>query len=148
LALFVPASLGKNAVIMPDLVGERWLGAAAANLGGDFCEVEIKYVVDPSLEQNTVISQSVSAGTKGVGSKNEPFRVTLEVSRKDENLILGDYALMSEEQAVRELENLGYKVTVEKIKNSSVPSGRVVSTSPAAGESTKINGRITVTVSE
>ena len=147
LAASVPMLGNSNAVIMPDLVGDVWLGAPEAGLGGDFCRVKIEYEVDAALAENTVISQSVSAGTRGVGSKDDPFTVVLKVSRKSEKLKMGDYLLLSENDAVRLLSDLGYDVYVERIKSPDVESGRVISTYPAAGYEAVIGQRITVTVS-
>ena len=147
LAASAPMMSASNAVIMPDLVGDVWLGAPAAGLGGDFCRVKIEYVVNAGLAENTVISQSVAAGTRGVGSVGDPFTVTIKVSRKSEKLKMGDYVLLSEEDAVRYLSDLGYDVYVERIKNNEIEKGRVVSTYPAAGYETSIGQRITITVS-
>ncbi len=148
ISISLSASAGKSAVVMPDLVGKRWLGAAAAELGGECCEVRVEYVVNAELEQNTVISQSVPAGTKAAGSRNDPFEVTVKVSRKNEYLTMGDYTFFTEERAVRELEGLGYSVSVERVSDRSVEKGRVISTLPAAGSTTVINDRIIITVSE
>lgn len=146
LAASAPMMSNSSAVIMPDLVGDTWLGAPEAGLGGDFCRVKIEYVVDEGLPENTVISQSVSAGTRGVGSENDPFTVEIKVSRKSERLKMGDYLLFSEGDAVRRLSDLGYDVHIEYVKGAEIESGRVISTYPAAGYETVIGQRITITV--
>jgi serine/threonine-protein kinase len=146
LAASAPMMSNSSAVIMPDLVGDTWLGAPEAGLGGDFCRVKIEYVVDEGLPENTVISQSVSAGTRGVGSENDPFTVEIKVSRKSERLKMGDYLLFSEGDAVRRLSDLGYDVHIEYVKGAEIERGRVISTYPAAGYETVIGQRITITV--
>ena len=146
LSLTLLSASGTSAVMMPDLVGKKWLGAAAAGLGGDFCRVSVEYVVDESLEENTVISQSVEAGTKGTGSENEPFSVTVKVSRRDRYLVMGDYFLFDAQRAENELCDLGYSVRVEYVNAGEEYKGRVVSTLPAAGSRTVINDEIIITV--
>ncbi len=135
-----------TAVVMPELVGHEWRGAAAAGLGGELCEVKIEYVIDKTLAENTVISQSVAAGTKTAVSEKDPFTVTLKVSRKSETLKMGDYVLFTEEKTVRALENLGFKVKIERIESGEEYRGRVVSTFPSAGDETRIGDEITVTI--
>lgn len=140
------ASNATSAVIMPELVGEKWLGAAAAGLGGERCEVKIEYVVDTGLEENTVMSQSVKAGTKKTASEADPFCVTLRVSRKSDRLTMGDYFMLNKDDAIKKLENLGFSVRVEYVNTDEIYRGRVKSTQPSAGSETRIGDEIIITV--
>ena len=135
-------------VTMPDLVGDVWYGEAEAGLGGKLCEVEIEYVVDPSRPQNTVISQSVDAGTKKNASADDPLKVTLKVSRTDNSLTFGDYVLPDAQGAKRALENLGYTVIIEQVNAPGVPVGYVESTYPAAGTQVPIGATVKLYVSK
>ncbi len=135
-----------SSVIMPDLVGKKWLGAASAGLGGELCEVRIEYIVDPSLDENTVISQSVAAGVKKAASEADPFSVTLKVSRRTNRLTMSDYVLFTEEKAVKALRALGFEVELEYADAGENYRGRVVSTHPSAGNEAIIGDTIKVTI--
>ena len=146
MAALAPTATGSTAIVMPDLVGEKWLGAPAAGLGGELCRVRIEYVIDESLDDGTVISQSVAPGTRDTASEGDPFCVTLKVSTKDGRLTLGDYLFFDKESAQRMLEDLGYEVRFEYVPSEEHQRDRVIATYPAAGYDTEIGQRITLTV--
>ena len=133
---------------VPSLVGDVWYGEAEAGLGGELCRVEIEYVVDPDRPQNTVISQSIGAGTKKTVSADDPLKIKLKVSRTDNSLTFGDYVLTDAQKAKRALENLGYTVIIEQVDATGVPVGYVDSTYPAAGTAVPIGATVKLYVSK
>ena len=141
--VIINGSSGRRELTVPELEGDIWYGA---NIDTELYDVRIKYRVREDLEENTVISQSIRAGKRKYASEDDPVKITLTVSRKDDILTMGDYTMMTQSSAKKRLEALGYRVDIEHASCGSVPEGYVISTFPAAGEDAKIGQTVTVTV--
>lgn len=136
-------SSGKTELTVPALEGSIWYGT---NLNEELYDVKVKYRVRSKLPENTVISQSIRAGKQKYASEEDPIKIKLTVSRKNNILNMGDYSMMHKDTAKKKLENLGYRVKIEYVSAYDVPRDHVVSTSPKSSETARIGQTVTLYV--
>lgn len=111
-------------------------------------ENELDYKIqekeDASVEKGIIISSTPAAGTK----VDKGTIVTLFVSKGDESAEMPNVVDVALEQAKSQLEGMGLKVTVKNEYHDTIEENRVISSSPAAGETVKLGTKVTLTVSK
>ena len=128
---------------VPDCVGKTQ-DEAIALLQENELDYKIQEKEDASVEKGIVISTNPKAGTK----LEKGASVTLFVSKGDESAQMPDVRDVSLEQAKSQLEGMGLKVTIKNEYDDTIEENRVISTSPAAGETVKLGATVTLTVSK
>ncbi len=134
-------------VTVPDLVGHSYpTDAAFSDI--DYCNITVKYEYDSDIPEGTVISQTPSAGVvRRVYSHKSLCNVSLTVSLGEKFLTMNDYSSLSLRDAMLELKNEAVKVKVEESYSDTVEAGRIISTSPAVGETFSCDGTVILNVS-
>ena len=99
---------------------------------------------DESTEKGIVISSTPEAGAR----VDKGTMITLFVSKGNESVKMPNVVDVSLEQAKSQLEGMGLKVTVNNEYDDTIEENRVISSSPAAGETVKLGTTVTLTVSK
>lgn len=99
---------------------------------------------DESTEKGIVISSTPEAGAR----VDKGTTITLFVSKGNEYAKMPNVVDVSLEQAKSQLEGMGLKVTVNNEYDDTIEENRVISSSPAAGETVKLGTTVTLTVSK
>lgn len=99
---------------------------------------------DESTEKGIVISSTPEAGAR----VDKGTTITLFVSKGNESVKMPNVVDVSLEQAKSQLEGMGLKVTVNNEYDDTIEENRVISSSPAAGETVKLGTTVTLTVSK
>lgn len=116
-------------VEVPMLVGQN-LNTAA--IDSDLFIPQVTYQYHRDSEVGTILSQSPQAGmTRRVAVGRHPCTLTLVVSLGAEQVQLGDYAGMTQYQALTACRRLGLIPSIERVSNH--PAGNVAKTVPEAG---------------
>lgn len=131
-----------NRVDVPRVVG-READEAAEILQDRGLEVALVSRESDDVPRDEVISQDPDAGE----SVREGTTVTLEISGGRGTVPVPVVEGQSEDDAVRALEEAGFKTEVEQAYSDSVPAGQVISTSPKGGNQATRGRTVTVTVS-
>jgi serine/threonine-protein kinase len=139
LALLLP---GSGTVTVPSVVGQSEQSAVALISRAGLTP-------QPSLQSSAtvpagrVISQSPAAGA----SAHKGDRVALAVSAGPASKAMIDVEGLSAQQAEAKLRSAGFKPVRRSEASDKVPTGNVISTSPAAGTYTQLGSTVTVVVS-
>lgn len=139
----VVISSGSEEFPVPPVVGATLDDARRAIEDAGLTVGTIEMRADADFEENTVMEQDPSAGVE-VGNGTP---VNLVVSSGPEEITLPDLTTLSERDATTQLAELGLTWVVEEEFDSQVPSGDVISTAPAAGETVLSGDTITLKVS-
>lgn len=95
--------------------------------------LDVSYQFHRDSEAGTVIAQSPQAGMiRRVSPGMHPCTLTLTVSLGPQQVQVGDYAGMTQHQALAECRRLGLIPTVRKVSDH--PAGNVAKSEPTAGE--------------
>ena len=126
---------------VPKVVGKQLIQAREQLERAGF-EVQTERVRS-QVEFDQVLDQDPNAGDEA----EEGSTVTLEVSRGPGNALVPTVAGLPREQALKELERAGLKVSVEERASDDVREGYAIRTTPEAGRSVVKGSRITLFVS-
>ena len=118
--------VSKPGLIMPDLIGMP-KEQAVERLKALKFNVYVDEIYSETVESGNVINQSIKAGARY--NPDIPGDIEIEVSKAKMRNVVG----LSKEQAVSELEDLGFKVKLERINSDVVQKGIVISQSIEAG---------------
>lgn len=115
-------------VEVPNLTGRIFLDISSNPVfTKNFVFVD-EYVYDSELDAGYIVNQSIKAGEKvPAGTK-----ITLYVSKGEEEVVLPDVAGSDIEEAQLRLEELGFKCKVTKTNNPSYRNNEIISMSPVA----------------
>ncbi len=139
----IQISLGAASFAMPEVEGKVFTEAKSI-LESKGLVVTIEYQKDNNVPENNVIRQSVKANTQ----VKRGDKVTLLVSSGKKTVDVTNVVGKNADEAVKLLQNQGFKVTKLENYHATVASGKVISQSPAAG-TTQIEGStITIIVSK
>ncbi len=108
-------------------------------------DVEVEYVVSKSFPENTIIGQNPAAGRV---FKATALEIKFTVSMGTKTQKLGNYTMTDYRTSKIALEDLGYNVVIEKIRNTAIGEGTVISMLPAAGAMVEYGSTVTLYVSE
>jgi serine/threonine-protein kinase len=135
-------STGKEQVVIPDVSGEDPVTAANA-LGAKGFSTEPVYQTSDTVEKDKVIGTDPPAGT-GVAKGS---KVKLIISTGKEQVRVPNVVGLSKSDAMAELQNAGFQVTVREV-SSLDPSnaGRVIAQSPSADSKADKGSVVTISV--
>lgn len=136
------STLGANQTKVPDVAGLT-KEEAIEKLSQNSLGYLTKELNDDKIAAGYVISASEDAGT--IVMKNTT--ITLNISIGPKEVELKNYANYSKDEAVKELEDLGLHVIIVNEESEAVEFGKVIKTTPAAGETVKSGDDVTVHVS-
>lgn len=91
-----------------------------------------------------MVRQSPAAGTK----VDKGTKVTYYLSAGAEQVEVPDVTGLPEGEATAKLENAGFKVTVDRKTDATVPEGAVISQAPGGGGKAKKGSTVNIVVSE
>ncbi|MBQ8140075.1 MAG: PASTA domain-containing protein [Clostridia bacterium] len=121
-------------VTVPDFVGSVYPSESTfENI--DYCNLTINYEYDENVPEGTVISQLPSAGViRRVYPHKSLCHVTLTVSLGERSFTMNDYSSMPLRETILELKNEAVKFSLVESYSDTVDEGKIISTSPSAGE--------------
>jgi beta-lactam-binding protein with PASTA domain/predicted Ser/Thr protein kinase len=125
-ALTRPSHVG-----IPDVIGQT-SGQASQILDSKGFKVAIK-AVPSGAPRDQVVEQDPIPTDRGGGKAEEGSTVTLSVSSGPAIVAVPSVAGLSEADATKRLENVGFTVTTMEQFSKSVPKGQVIGTSPPTG---------------
>lgn len=134
-------------VTVPDFVGKTPASVLSENEG--YWNLTIQYEENPDVPEGLVITQSPKAGVlRRIYDEQSYYDVTLVVSRPDEPYTLENLVGMSERDALLTLRNHGLSFTVARTVSDTVPDGRVLQTTPAAGTVLRAGEAVALQISQ
>ncbi|MBQ3864944.1 MAG: PASTA domain-containing protein, partial [Clostridia bacterium] len=136
-------SKGTKPFDMPDVTGME-KEKAESDLIVLGLTVDIEYAEDSSVPEGHVISQSVKAGDP----VSRGDTVKLIISSGAKKAVVPYVVGQTREEAVKSLEELGFKVKVVESYDDTMEIGRVVSQTPEAGTTQIVNTEVTIAVSK
>ena len=147
-SLFIKDYFGSyQNVTVPSFAGMQY-SADSESLDPTYYTVHVSYKHSKQHPQGYVISQTPSEGvTRRVYNNGEPCDIFLVVSLGEKIFTMNDYSAYELRDAMLELKNQAAKVSVNQVYSSNIEQGRIISTSPAAGESFSEEDTVILTVS-
>jgi eukaryotic-like serine/threonine-protein kinase len=130
-ALVAYALTRPSHVAVPDVIGQN-VDQASHSLDSQGFDVAIK-AVPSGAPRDQVVEQDPIPTDRGGGKVEDGSTVTLSVSSGPAIVAVPVVAGLSEADATKRLENVGFKVSVMQQFSKSVPRGGVIGTSPPAG---------------
>ena len=127
-------SLGPESFEMPDVVGTAY-EQAKNTLSSKGLSVTVEYTKNDSVSENSVVSQSISAGKKVKRGDS----VVLTVSSGKKTVEVANVVGMSEDEARKTLKGQGFNVSTVEDYSANYDKGLVFSQTPEA-ETTHIPG--------
>ena len=128
-------------VVVPNVLGMTEADAVAA-LQAVLLVPATSQSSDPTVPVGSVLAQDPAGGEVEQGST-----VNLAISTGPGETAVPDVVGQSESSATTQLENAGFTVTVEQAEHLTVPSGDVISQSPAGGSMAPPGSAVTIVVS-
>lgn len=139
-------SKGTEKVSVPDVTGKSQSAARSALEDKGF-KVSISESYNSSVSKGTVFSQSPNSGS--MAEKGATVIIVVSLGEKPpEAVTVPNVAGKSQSDASSILTNAGLKVSVNESYSSTVAAGKVISQSPASGNSVDKNSTVTITVSK
>ena len=138
----VVVSSGPPKFAMVDVVG-KMEGDAIATLQELGLIVTTDYVYDETVEEGTVLLQSVDAGEP----VSKRYEIVITVAAKSDLITVPDVTGKAFETVESELEALGFKVEKNEIYSTEIAAGNVASQTPQSGSKQKSGTKILLTVS-
>ncbi|MFL5908913.1 MAG: Stk1 family PASTA domain-containing Ser/Thr kinase [Solirubrobacterales bacterium] len=132
-------------VAIPDVIGQN-VDAASAVLDSKGFDVAIK-AVPSGAPRNQVVEQDPIPTDRGGGKAAEGSTVTLSVSSGPAIVSVPPVIGLSQSDAIKRLEKVGFKVNVEQRYSNTVSKGQVIGTEPAAGTQLSTAQPVTLLVS-
>jgi eukaryotic-like serine/threonine-protein kinase len=136
-------SSGKPQVKVPDVRGQSESSAKSTLQNAGF-QVQTSNQTTSTAKSGTVISQSPAGGTQVISGST----VTLVIAKAPPTAKVPNVVSQSQSAAMATLQGQGFKVVVSKQVSSTVPSGNVISQSPAGGSSVTKGSTVTITVAK
>ncbi len=134
-------------IVVPNMVGMSY-SEARGILDSEFYDVEVLYEYSSSVPSGEIISQRPDSGVeRKIFRGGEPCAVSVVVSRGEELVSVPDLVLVSVRDATLTLKNAAFSVAVIEETSTSVPSGKVISTTPRGGEMLEAGGLVILHVS-
>jgi beta-lactam-binding protein with PASTA domain/predicted Ser/Thr protein kinase len=144
-ALVAYALTRPSHVAIPDVIGQN-ADQASQVLDSKGFQVAIK-AVPSGAPRNQVVEQDPIPTDRGGGKAEEGSTVTLSVSSGPAIVSVPTVAGLSQADATKRLENVGFKVNVMQQFSKTVPKGLVIGTSPPAATQLSTAQPVTLLVS-
>ncbi len=136
-------STGPEKVEVPNVVGQAQLEAQNTLVAAGL-KFRVESVENETVEPGTVVTQNPAAGEAVV----KDTEILLQVSKGTGQELVPDVTGQTQSAAIAALQAAGFRIGgPQQQASDTVPSGRVISTTPAAGTSVKKNSTVTVVVS-
>jgi serine/threonine-protein kinase len=132
-------------IAVPDVIGQN-VDQASRLLDSKGFEVAIK-AVPSAAPRNQVVEQDPIPTDRGGGKAEEGSTVTLSVSSGPAIVSVPDVSNLSEDDATKRLENVGFKVNVQQRYSKTVPKSLAIATEPAAGTQLSTAQPVTLLIS-
>lgn len=114
----------------------------------DTYSVKLIYEYNPSVENGYIISQDPVAGSKKkITAGENKCELTLTISKGAETVVLPDLTVNDYREVEIMVRDMGLIYKEQRVSHATIPMGYVVSTSPAAGETLRLNDTVIVYVS-
>ncbi len=134
-------------IVIPDMVGMSY-GEARELLDNDFYNVEVIYEYSSSVPSGDVISQRPDGGAeRKIFRRGEPCAVSVVVSRGKDLILIPELVGESARDATLTLKNAAFSVAVIEENAPTVPSGKVISSTPSGGELLESGGLVILRIS-
>lgn len=132
---------------VPSFVGMQY-SAESDSFDSKYYDLHVSYKHSKEIPEGYVISQTPAEGvTRRVYELGEPCDIFLVISLGKKTFTMNDYSSYNLRDAMLELKNQAIKVNVNRVYSSKAESGKIISTSPAVGESFSEEDTVTLTVS-
>lgn len=118
-------------VDVPNFIGLKW-DSVRVNPSYKF-NFKIVSVYDSNEAEGVIIDQDPRAGTKKIKEKST---ITLKVNSQENSIIVPSVKGLTEENAIKKLNEVGLKYEVMHVENSETAVGIVVESNPKEGSST------------
>lgn len=134
---------------LPSVVGKQADSAMKTLISAGFNQNQIqeKFQVNTSKPKGVVYDQSPSGPTEVKSTRD----ITLYVSKGAPQISMPDVSGQPVDQAKQSLVNAGFSggnISVKNQKSTTVPTGQVISSSPAAGSSVSTDNKVVLMVSQ
>ena len=136
-------SMGSETFVMPDVVGKQY-DDIKKELEDNGAVLKLNYRHDDAKAEGTVYSQSIDKGT----TVRRGQTISLIVYSTEKMTEIPDVVGMKRKEAVKTLEELGFKVTESEKYSDDYESGVVSYQNKKAGEHSKKDMTISITVSK
>jgi eukaryotic-like serine/threonine-protein kinase len=144
-ALVAYALTRPSHVAVPDVIGQN-VDVATQALDNKGFKVAIK-AVPSGAPRNQVVEQDPIPTDRGGGKAEEGSTVTLSVSSGPAIVSVPDVSPLSQADAIKRLQNVGFQVNAREQFSNSVPKGQVIGTEPAAGTQLSTAQPVTLLIS-
>lgn len=130
-------------VDLPNFVGQKLVDIQNNDEYKNF-NFKVETKEDNTVEEGVVISQSPS-GSKKVKANAQ---ITLTVSSGKKSVEVTDLSNMTQADAEKALNKLGFNVKVQEVNDDTIAAGQVVKTDPKAGSSLAHGSTVTLYISK
>ena len=144
-ALVAYALTRPSHVAVPDVIGQN-VDVASQALDSKGFDVAIK-AVPSGAPRNQVVEQDPIPTDRGGGKAEEGSTVTLSVSSGPAIVAVPDVTGLSQADALKRLQNVGFRVNTRQQYSNTVHKGDVIGTDPAAGTQLSTANPVTLLIS-
>ena len=130
-------------IVLPNFVGKIYASDIEGNSEYADLTFEITYGNVPSKQPGEVLRQTPAAGMTVKKGKT----VSLTVNGEAEQVVVEDVKGYKQQDAYDALKALNLSPKIQAVADDDTAVGYVVKTDPAAGSTTKLNGRVNIVVS-
>ncbi len=142
-----PRDNPENTLTVPALVGEVYTDWLSDDLENDGFLVTVEYMYDSEAEKDEIVRQEPEADSeRKIIDTGVPLKIYVNSGSSD--IILDDYAIVDEREAMFSLDGLGLKYVIEREFSDTVIMGYVIRTVPSEGTTVQPGDTITLYVSE
>lgn len=138
-------SSGPESSSVPNVVGQDQVGASLLLESAGF-KVSVKQSYSDSVEQGKVISQSPSGST--TVSPGSTVTITVSQGKETKMVTVPNVVGMNSTDAQNTLTSLGLNYSIVETKDTNVEKGKVISTSPSAGQQVEEGTSVKIYVSK
>lgn len=146
---FIDGGSNSKVLIVDDFVSKIYTDEMKADLEAEGYTVNVEWVKSSDYLANSIISQSPEKNVRRtVVPGKETCQLTLVVCQGENLMTLPDYTGVEYRTAQIEMRKNKLSYTIEKVYNSAIPEGMIVSTYPKAGTVMTADTKIVVYVSK
>ena len=138
-------SSGPESSSVTNVVGQDQVGASSLLESAGF-KVSVKQSYSDSVEQGKVISQSPSGST--TVSPGSTVTITVSQGKETKMVTVPNVVGMNSTDAQNTLTSLGLNYSIVETKDTNVEKGKVISTSPSAGQQVEEGTSVKIYVSK
>lgn len=145
---FIGGGSGSQLLIVDDFVSRIYSEEMKEELEAEGYSVKVEWVKSSDHLANSIISQSPEKNVRRtVVPGKQPCLLTLVVCEGENLLTLPDYTGVEYREAQIEMRRNNLNYTIEKVYNSAIAEGKIISTYPKAGTVMTADTKVVVYVS-